>query len=48
MVIPMTDKEYKAAKPLLDRIGAIVEYVPPHPNAKLAERAEQPRRRKAG
>jgi hypothetical protein len=48
MVLRLTDDELRPVREVLERIGAKIEYVPPHPNAKLADRAEPPRRRKAG
>lgn len=48
MVLRLTEEELRPVRGVLERIGAKIEYVPPHPDARLAERAEQPRRRKAG
>lgn len=48
ITIPMAQKEFMSIRPILDRIGAKYEYVPPHPNARLLNQAAAPRRRKAG
>lgn len=42
-VIPMTDEQYAALRPILTRLGAKVRRVPPHPNA--GRDAAKPRRR---
>ncbi len=46
-MIPMTEREFKAIRPLLDRIGATAEYVPPHPNWRLKDQLRSRRARKA-
>lgn len=48
VVIPMTEQEFKTLRPLIDRIGAAVEYQPPHPHASLADRQGASPSRKAG
>lgn len=46
LVLRMTDKEIRPLRPMLQRIGAKVDLVAPHPNLKLAAAATA--RRKAG
>ena len=45
VVIPMTDHEHSSLRPMLDRIGAKVEHMPPHPNLLRAGLIAKPRRR---
>ncbi|HMN41894.1 MAG TPA: hypothetical protein PKE29_13705 [Phycisphaerales bacterium] len=34
--IPLTDSQFRELRPLIDRLGAEVRYVPPHPSTKRA------------
>jgi hypothetical protein len=48
MMIPLTDAEFKQLRPWLDRIGAHVEYMPPHPSWKRGTETVAGKRKKAG
>jgi len=47
VTVPLTEAEFRELRPLIDRLGAEVRYVPPHPNTKRQPIADRPRR-KAG
>lgn len=46
--IPMTDDEFKPLRPMLERIGAKIEYRPARPGVAPRVRDETPLRRRAG